>query len=451
MKKSVQIVIASLSLVIGIIGAFFNPIVAIVGILLLLAIIIFITDYQRVIYLLSFFFIIDYAIRNFINLPLLASVWDEVFLLGALVLFIIKYIFEIKQKKHTLTPIDIPMLLFIVVNLFILLVNTTYIEVGLEGFRAVTTNLLWFFLVFSLIKDDKGAKKVLPFIISATLLIALFGIYQYITGVEMPASWVDSAEQGVRTRAFSVVQSPNVLGTIMTLVSMISLGLFFYEKKVINKIFYAGSFLIMVACLVFTLSRGAWIGFALAILVFVIIKDKRFILPIAALGIIVILFVPAISSRVLYMISPEYLFSSLTGGRAMRWIDGFAIFQENWLVGVGLGHFGGAVAMHYPYYFPEAFYMDNYFLKVAVESGVLGFLSFFTLITVTLGSIFKHTKLAKGTKEYNILLGIFSGLFGVSIHCFFENIFEVPGMIVLYWMIVAIAMAMIYKNREQLL
>ncbi|MCK5811969.1 MAG: O-antigen ligase family protein [Clostridiales bacterium] len=449
MKRSVQIVIASISLVVGIFGAFINPIIAIAGILFLLAVIIFITDYQRIIYLLSFFFIIDYVVRNFVNLPLLSSVWDEVFLLGALVLFIIKYIYEIKQKKHSLTPIDIPMLLFIVVNLFVLLANTTYIEVGLEGFRAVTTNLLWFFLVFSLIKDDKGAKKVLPFIISATVIIALFGVYQYVAGVEMPASWVDSAELGVRTRAFSVVQSPNVLGAIMTLASMISLGLFFYEEKIINKFFYALSFLIMVACLVFTLSRGAWIGFALAILVFVIIKDKRFILPIAALGIIVILFIPAISSRVLYMISPEYLFSSLTGGRAMRWINGFALFQDNWLLGVGLGHFGGAVAMHYPYHFPEAFYMDNYFLKIAVESGILGFLSFFTLITVTLSSIFKHTKLAKDKKEFNILLGIFSGLLGVSIHCFFENIFEVPGMIVFYWMIVAIAMAMIYKKKEQ--
>ncbi|MBN2853588.1 MAG: O-antigen ligase family protein [Clostridia bacterium] len=448
MNKKTQIILSVISFIIGLTGFFINPILSIVGIFCFMALLFFITDYARVVYLLTFFFILDYLLRSVFMLTIVSSIWDELLLIGALLLFIIKYIYDTKTKKHVFTPVDIPMIVFILINLFILIINSTYMEVAVEGFRAVTTNLLWFFLVFSLVKDDKGAKKVLSFVVASSVIIALYGVFQYVTGVEMPAGWVDAAELGVSTRAFSFVQSPNILGAIMTLTSMIAVGLFFYEKKKLNKLFYLASFAVMLLCLVFTLSRGAWIGFAVSLFVFVLLKDKRYILPVLAIGIIVILFVPAVSSRVLYMISPEYIFSSLTGGRMLRWIEGFDLFKENFLTGVGLGHFGGAVAMHYPNYFPKAFYMDNYFLKTAVETGILGVTSFIVLLYAMLSSIFKNVKLNKNTPQGDLLLALFSGLFGVTVHCFFENIFEVPGMITLFWMVAACAMVMIYKKKE---
>ena len=448
MNKKTQIILSAISFLIGILGVFINPLISLIGILAFITILFFITDYARVIYILAFFFIIDYFIRNILSITLISSIWDELFLIGALIIFIIKYLFDIREKNHIFTPIDIPMIVFILINLFILLVNTTYIEVGLEGFRAITTNLLWFFLVFSLVKNEKGAKKVLTFVVISSVLVALYGIFQYVTGVEMPVGWIDSAEHGISTRAFSFVQSPNILGSIMILSSMVSLGLFFYEKNKLNKILYLLTFLIMVLCLVTTLSRGAWIGFSIAIFIFILFKNKKLIIPIAALGILFVLFVPTISSRILYMMSPEYIVSSLTAGRMLRWIEGYSLFKSHFLFGVGLGHFGGAVAAHYPYYFPTAFYMDNYFLKTAVESGILGLTSFILLLYVSLSSIFKNYKLKSKTPLGDLLLAIFSGLFGVTLHCFFENIFEVPGMIILFWLVVGATMVMIYKNKD---
>lgn len=448
MNKKTQIILSVIAFLIGLSGLFVNPLISFAGVFFFMAILFFISDYARVIYLLTFFFILDYLIRNVFMLDFISSVWDELFLIAALLLFVIKYIFDTKKGRHVFTPVDIPMIAFILVNLFILIINSTYMEVAIEGFRAVTTNLLWFFLVFSLLKNETSAKKVLTFVVASSIIIASYGIFQYVTGVEMPAGWVDAAEQGVSTRAFSFVQSPNILGAIMTLSSMISVGLFFYDKKRLNKLFYLVAFFIMLLCLVFTLSRGAWIGFAISLFIFVLFKDKRYILPVLAIGMILVLFIPAVSSRVLYMISPEYIFSSLTGGRMLRWIEGFNLFRENLLTGVGLGHFGGAVAMHYPNYFPKAFYMDNYFLKTAVETGILGVTSFFILLYAMLSNIFKNFKLKKNSPEGDMLLALFSGLFGVTIHCFFENIFEVPGMITLFWLVAACAMVMIHKKKE---
>ena len=40
-------------------------------------------------------------------------------------------------------------------------------------------------------------------------------------------------------------------------------------------------------------------------------------------------------------------------------------------------------------------------------------------------------------RAYVLCAGMFSGLVGVLVHCYFENIFEEPYMMVYYWVIAA--------------
>ena len=40
-------------------------------------------------------------------------------------------------------------------------------------------------------------------------------------------------------------------------------------------------------------------------------------------------------------------------------------------------------------------------------------------------------------RTYCLCAGMFSGLVGVLVHCYFENIFEEPYMMVYYWVIAA--------------
>ena len=209
------------------------------------------------------------------------------------------------------------------------------------------------------------------------------------------------------------------------------------------------------ASLVFTSSRGAWIGFALAIGIYVLLKDKRLIIPCIVLAILVVVAVPSVGNRISYMLSPEYIESSLRGGRLVRWITGIEIFKAQPVFGVGLGHFGGAVAMNHELRILvnaeliDTYYMDYYMLKTAVESGIVGFSAFVILLYSVVINGFRTMKIADTKLSRELTTGIVAGLCGVIAHNFVENVFEVPMMTSLFWMFVAVVMNIWYYQYKK--
>ena len=69
-----------------------------------------------------------------------------------------------------------------------------------------------------------------------TGVMAMHGVFQYIIGVEMPAGWVDQNEAGVRTRVFSILTSPNVFGSLLTLATpIVNFYVAFLQRKKVGK------------------------------------------------------------------------------------------------------------------------------------------------------------------------------------------------------------------------
>lgn len=60
------------------------------------------------------------------------------------------------------------------------------------------------------------------------------------------------------------------------------------SKKKGGKFIFGFLALMMAASLVFTFSRGAWIGFVLAIGIYILLKDKRLIIPGIVLAVLVV-------------------------------------------------------------------------------------------------------------------------------------------------------------------
>ncbi|HBR03039.1 MAG TPA: polymerase, partial [Ruminiclostridium sp.] len=113
---------------------------------------------------------------------------------------------------------------------------------------------------------------------------------------------------------------------------------------------------------------------------------------------------------------------------------------------VGLGHFGGAVAMNNKDLIPNTFYMDNYWLKTAVEMGTMGIIAFAVLILTLIVWSIRSVKHCKDYDTRLITAGCFSGLCGVLVHNLIENVFEVPYMVVYFWVIAAI---LLYFGRRR--
>ncbi len=423
-----------------------------VGVALFFAILLYLVlaEYQTVTYFLALYPLLDYGIR--LVVATMGGIWDELLFLGMIAVWIYKYAVYHKEHGFKQTPLDIPIAIFLAAMTVVLLVNSPNFTVAIDGYRAMIQYILWFFVLIQLLKDHEGGKNICLVFLLVASAMALHGIYQYIIGVEMPSYWQDQAEEGVRTRVFSILTSPNILGSLMTLSLPLCIAFGNIAKCIYGKMVFYCFACMMTLTLVFTFSRGAWIGFAAAVSIYVFFKDKKLFIPVILLGILAVCLVPGISSRIAYMVSPAYIESSLRAGRLIRWITGLEILSEHPIFGVGLGHFGGAVAMNHEMAYllggvhEPTYYMDNNYLKIAVETGLFGLAAFVILMYQIFVSGLRTIRITKDQESREIVTGITAGLFGVMIHNFVENVFEVPMMTSMFFMLVAVMMHFWYIN-----
>jgi len=436
--KAAYVLIAIIGVLAGAAGYHFSLKMLIAAAAAVIVGLLVISDYQRVVYIAAMYVFLDFVFRQAVSSSFLASYWDELLLIAAVLIMVYKWLVYRKEKAYSPTPLDIPLFFFFGIGIFLLIVAAPDMRIGFEGLRADIEYMLWFFIAVQLLRTKDGGVRLLVLMALTGVVLAFHGLYQYAVGTPMPAGWVDTAENGVRTRAFSIVASPNILGSLMVLLIPLALSFAFAEKKAFKRIIYFCAATAMVLCLVVTFSRSAWLGFSISMLVFFLMKDKRKFLPLLILIAAFLILLPPVYDRLAYLLSGDYIESSVRGGRLQRWPIGLKMLSENPLFGVGLGQFGGAVAENNN--IPGTFYMDNYFLKTAVEMGIVGLSAFVILIYNTVIWSYRSIRNTDGTLERQLVQGIFASICGLVVPNFFENVFEVPMMVTYFWILAATAM-----------
>lgn len=377
---------------------------------------------------------VNFIIRR-IGLPaIIGSIWDEVLLL---ILFMYIILFRIKNNgniSYNFTPMGLPLAIYIILGITHAMMVAPNKSIAIEGFRAVFQQVLWYFPMAQLIRKSEDTEKVTNFMIAMGLFLGLHSVYQYIAKVPMPGNWVDVTEN-VRTRAFSIVGSPNILGALFVLFLPMAISMVLISEDKRAKRFYRVSILFMLLGLFFTLSRGAWLAFAFAIFIFIIIYNPKLIMPFIFLGGVFILSGGTMSQRLLFMLSPSYMAKSSKAGRLYRWSVGIDKWKRNKFLGLGLGRFGGAVAMNNQL---APFYLDNYYLKTLTEMGIYGILGLAFVIIAFIIFSARIIKAQRDDKKKILAIGLFSGAIGVLAQNFVENIFEVPAMAIYVWIVMAL-------------
>ncbi len=382
--------------------------------------------------------VIDYILRNKLPIPVLSSLWDELMLAGGLVLVSVRLIFGDTGRRTRLTK---PILAMVLAGAAYLILDLTTLSINIEGFRAMFQYMFVFFVAFYLTDRPEQARDLLSVLVVIGFLMALFGIYQWIVKAPMLGRWIDATE-AVRTRVFSITTSPNALGSQMAMLTPIALGLFMQEKNWAKKILWLGAAGAMAVCLVFTFSRGAWLAFAGAIALTGILYDRRILIAGVIAGIIAVIFVPAVNQRIAYLFTPEYLMKSAQSGRISRWLEAYDQMRNNPLFGVGLGHFGGAVASrHY-----GTFYVDNYYIKTLAEMGLVGLSLFLWLILTTLKEGYVSMKRLSSPRLRFMAAGMFAGLLAIVLHNGVENIFEIPYLNIYFWLVAGLLAALPFNS-----
>lgn len=377
-----------------------------------------------------FYIVLDYAIRTFPYTAFLASGWDELLLLSIFILWPVQMALR-GNITYRHTPVDLPLLIFLGLTVFLFLVRSPDTGLAMEGARVYIEYTLWFFVGANLLLNIDQAKALVKGMVVITALVAAHGIYQYVVGVEMPASWVDAAEAGVRTRVFSVTGSPNVLGSFFVLFIPVTISQLLHSRGRPARYFYLGCLALAGFSLIVTYSRGAWLALAGGLVIYSVLYNWRVLVPMTAAAVVSVQVFPGIVSRLAYMLSPAYLASSQRAGRLARWQLAIAKIKQSPLLGEGFGRFGGAVAARN---IPGSFYVDNFYLKTAAEAGLTGLAALlYLLFAVARAGINAYTSLRNSYLK-SLAAGILAGLVGVMLHNGVENIFEVPMMATYFWL-----------------
>lgn len=396
--------------------------------------------------LLALYVMIDFALRDIVGIGFLASVWDEALLLALAVYAFMLRGTEPEIYKNRQSTLGAYILLFMGCTAFLGLAVCKYPAIALDGYRAVCQYMLWFFVAMRLIKNKSDFMLFSYTLCGLSFLMCLYACYQFVVATPIPASWTTSTEQGVRTRVFSITTSPNIFGCFVVMTAPIVAGLIYYTKNIKRKIALWGVLGVMALACLFTFSRGAWGGAAVAVIVFALLVDKRLLLLMGGAVAAAAVAFPSAVARITYLFTPEYAYASSTGGRALRWQYGLNLLNKNnpWL-GFGLGRYGGAVAMQNKVDYTLTYnYMDNYYLKTLVEIGYIGLICFIILLVALCVWSLRATVRMKGESDRPIVCGMFAGLCGVMFHCYFENIFEVPYMNAYFWIIAAFIICRAY-------
>ena len=402
-------------------------------------------------FLIASYAALDWLLRDVLTLGAISSVWDEALMLFCLVWIVVRRINTAKPLRSAFTSLDIYLIFYLLVGIALLTLTSRFWNINITGFRASMQYILIFFLVTRLLRNEYDLRLMYDTMILLAFLFALYGIWQFIVGVEIPENWQDKAETAVRTRVFSIFANPNIMGAYMLLFAPMAIGRAYTCKTPAAQTFFWFAGICMCLGCLFTMTRAAWMALAVAAVLFALIVDRRLFALMLLAG-IAACFLPFVRSRIGYLFTPQFQESNARAGRGKRWDTAFGYLDEHYAWGTGLGYgiFGGAVAEQNqinPDY--NYMYVDNYYVKILVENGVVGLVAFLTSVFGLLWNGVRSVARSSRTGNKPMCAGMFAGLVGILIHSFFESLWEEPYMMALFFAVAGMLVFAGFLNREK--
>ena len=361
------------------------------------------------------------------------------FLFGLTVFsFLVKIIIE-KDFSLKRIPIKYSICLFLL-PLFFSGITSIAAEQGIVRLIVYIIAFMFLFISINLIDSKEKFYYLIISLVIAASIVGLYGIYQYKTGIQLNESWIDTnLNPHIQTRVISTFDNPNILAEYLLLTIPITFALFYNSNGLVKKLLYLTGGALQVFCILFTYSRGGWIGLLLAMLIFAVFIDRKLLILYAIGGIGVLALNPqGIITRVSTIISMEDT-SNLY--RISLWKATINMIKDFWLNGVGLGMDAyKSVHQHYMIQGAAAAHSHNLYLQIFVESGIFGIIGFLVLVFNSLRM--NLTILVKGMeiKTKRIALAAFASIVGVLIHGLVDYIFFSEKIIFMFWIIISIGL-----------
>ena len=366
-----------------------------------------------------------------------------------------------KKLKFTIRKSDIFFIVFLIIGAISTGMNGYSIYTYLIQLRSVTTYYLLYFILRNYILNINQTNKINTTLKITTVILFIHSILEVLFNkmILFPSIWATNIKYADNfTRSYGLFNNPNTLA-IFALMTYIFLQK--YNKK--NNILYK---ILLITIILLTMSRSTLIFLIIYVIYEFItnksnIKEKiiKIIIPIL-ISIITLFSITFLKNTINYknerqntkddniqindkysdsenetsdnivdrieeITSNKIIESSKYNGRLYSINKGFEIFIDYPILGTGFGSYGSASSLitnskiYDKYNIEKGFYADNEYIKVLVETGIIGFI-FYLLLCI---NILKDNK-------NNLLVCLM--FFGYGM---FLNNFELKALCLMFYLI----------------
>lgn len=352
--------------------------------------------------------------------------------LGLACLFWIIRIIVTENYNFNKTELDKAILFFIAALLFSG-VDVYSLQV-LDEIDNILLAILFYYVIVNTIKNLNLVKKLSYFALVSMLISLIYGFHQKfnlrmdrINGFSFPLSY------GNLLSIFLLFVISYVLWCNMNFKKRLSLLVIFIMLKI--------NFL-------FTLARGAWLGFIGGIFSIILIKDKKLIGVLLICFILLIFFLPqTIINRFKSIVDLENDKSIIT--RINLWKGSWRMFADHPINGVGIGYFTKEFNRNYrldSQIIVNASHAHNNFLHFLATTGLIGFLTFLFLTAKIIYVMHKGYK-SLNLKQWELfILSSLGSIISFSLHGVTEYSFGDTETVRFFWFLIALSMIVINKK-----
>ncbi|RPI02748.1 MAG: O-antigen ligase domain-containing protein, partial [Calditrichaeota bacterium] len=248
----------------------------------------------------------------------------DLFVLGLLLVWLIEIASQERPYTLFFSKLTIPAIIHFEAVALSMLWAPRLDLAFMEVFRMFKVFILYFILI-NHIRDKKDVRLVVWVLIGSLAFEGIISSLQAITGGRLGLDFLGEAPPDLDGdsslwRVMGTLGHPNKLATFMESLLLLPFGLFLVEKSRRNRLICLIVFIMGCIILILTGTRGAWIGFMLAFLLFMffVIKSRHFslrsfLLPAA----LVLILLPTITALFWGMVE-ERVFGDDYGSAASR-------------------------------------------------------------------------------------------------------------------------------------
>lgn len=352
-------------------------------------------------------------------------------------------------------------LLFVAVAAISALVNATPPLVALLGIFMTLDAMAIFFVWRMLPMGLRDAAWAIGAIVAAGTAAALFGIGQVLLDPNLLGFYSFVGRFGEGARITSFLGNPNMLSPVIGFTLPFALFGAVRLGRPGHRWLAGAVAFVLVLALVLTFSRGAWVAVGVGLVLGTLLLDRRALL-------VLVLLVPLAWATAVVMprdllatqgpdatppAVPDWIgstvdrFDDLGGGdlRIRFLTDGLRIIDDNLLLGVGPGRYGGAAATIlgspvYDEYDTQLFgfrTVHDFWLHLTGEVGVIGVAVFLTMVVALLIRFLRAAWRSEGL-AFILLAGAATATLVVGFNNLTEMLFEGNVPAILIWLILAI-------------